>query len=370
MNNWSPTILRVGETAIKVHVSFVLLLAFEAWVWREQGIEGMLFGMGLTLLLFTCVILHELGHALAARSVGIPVTEILLLPIGGIAFLSRLPRKPLHELWIAAAGPLVNVAIALVLAPFAWQADFTFSLPAPGTALSWQTVILAMFTANVMLVLFNLLPAFPLDGGRILRALLSLFAHERTATTTATIIGQAVAVIIGVLGIMSGNVLLALTAVFIFISANNEKSETNARTVLETRRVGDAYNRHAITLAPNDRVSRVVEFILTSYQPDFAVMQGRTLLGIVTRDDVMDAMANDPRDLYVAGIMDRDILRVAHTMTLDEVRVTLLTNKQPVAAVYEHETYLGLISLTDIAEALAVIDYVERQKLLVHDYTV
>ncbi len=362
--NWSPTILRIGDIAIKMHVSFLLLIGFEAWRWREQGVTGMLFGVGLILLLFVCVVLHELGHALAAKSVGIPVREILLLPIGGLAFLTRLPRKPLHELWIAVAGPLVNVVIIIALLPFAIGESLTYVLPGPEVTPSVNATISALFTANVMLVLFNMLPAFPLDGGRILRALLALFAGERTATNIATLIGQAVAVIIGVLGVLSGNFLMVLTAAFIFLSAGNEKAETRTRTMLETKMVGDAYNRHALTLTPADRTSRVVDLILTSYQPDFAVMQGNQLLGIVTREDVLNSLSQEPNDVYVASIMQRNVLRVPHSMTLDEVRNIIAANEGQVAAVYHDQEYLGLISLTDIAEALAVIDYVERQKQL------
>jgi Zn-dependent protease/predicted transcriptional regulator len=367
--NWSPTILRIGDIAIKMHVSFLLLIGFEAWRWREQGVGGMLFGVGLILLLFVCVVLHELGHALAAKSVGIPVREILLLPIGGLAFLTRLPRKPMHELWIAIAGPLVNVVIILVLFPFVMTDTLTYILPGPDVTPSLDTALSALFTANVMLVLFNMLPAFPLDGGRVLRALLALFSGERTATNIATLIGQSVAVIIGVLGVLSGNILMVLTAAFIFLSAGNEKAETRTRTMLETKLVGDAYNRHALTLSPADRTSRVVDLILTSYQPDFAVMQGNQLLGIVTREDVINTLSQEPNDVYVASIMQRDFLRVPHTMTLDEVRNVIGTSDSQVAAVYRDQEYLGLISLTDIAEALAVIDYVERQKQLAQPST-
>lgn len=362
--NWSPTILRIGDISIKMHISFLLLIGFEVWRRSDQGISNILFGVGLILLLFACVVLHELGHALAAKSVGIPVQEILLLPIGGLAFLTRLPRKPLHELWIAVAGPLVNVAILLVLLPFVHDQPLTYTLPGSEVTPSIDAALQALYTANVMLVLFNMLPAFPLDGGRVLRALIALFSGERTATNIATIIGQSVAVILGVFGVLSGNFMMVLTAVFIFLSAGNEKAETRTRTMLETKLVGDAYNRHALTLSPADRASRVVDLILTSYQPDFAVMQGNQLLGIVTREDVMYALSQNPDDVYVAGIMQRDVLRVPHTMTLDDVRNVLNGNDSQVAAVYREQEYLGLISLVDIAEALAVIDYVERQKQL------
>lgn len=363
--NWAPTIVRIRDISIKMHITFVLLLAFEAWMWSAHGIAGIAFGVGLTILLFTCVVLHELGHALAARSVGIPVREILLLPIGGIAYLTKLPRKPSHELWIAAAGPLVNVVIALVLLPFVGTDAAFLDFPGPDSAPSLDLLLSGLYSANVMLVLFNLLPAFPLDGGRILRAGLAMVLSERTATTYATVIGQGVAVVIGTIAVLSGQIFLAITALFIFFSAASERGETRARSLLETRRVGDAYNRMALTLSPADRISRVVDLILTSYQPDFAVLQGNTILGIVTRAHVLEALSAEPGDGYVAGIMTREFVRVPHTLTLDEVRSTLSAAHQDVAAVFNGSEYLGLVSLVDIDEALLVIDSVERNAALV-----
>jgi Mg/Co/Ni transporter MgtE len=215
-----------------------------------------------------------------------------------------------------------------------------------------------------MLVLFNLLPAFPLDGGRILRAGLAMIMSERTATTYATVIGQGVAVVIGTIAVMSGQIFLAVTALFIFFSAGSERGETRARTLLDTRRVGDAYNRKALTLSPADRTSHVVDMILTSYQPDFAVMQGNAILGIVTRAHVLEALSTEPVDQYVAAIMNREFVRVPYTMTLDEVRMTISAASDDVAAVFNGKDYLGLVSLVDIDEALAVIDYVDRNKSL------
>ena len=368
--NWSPTIFRIKNIPVKMHVTFLLLLGFEAWSWRSHGYMGMLFGIAITMLLFACVILHELGHALAAGVVRIPVREIMLLPIGGVAYLARRPRKPVHELLIAVAGPMVNIGIALLLFPFVQSTNLSSSmwitaLPGPDVLPSWTVAVSSLYVANVMLVLFNMLPAFPLDGGRVLRALIAMVASERQATTIATMIGQGVAVVIGLIGILYGNVMLPLTAVLIFLSAGNEHSESQARTMLETRLVGDAYNRNAITLSPADKTSRVVDYILTSYQPDFAVIKANSLLGIVTREEVMNTLANDPSDVFLAGIMQRDFIKVAHTFTLDEVRTTIVAaNNGEVAAVYRGEEFLGLVSLTDIAEALAVIDYVARQKTL------
>jgi predicted transcriptional regulator len=150
--------------------------------------------------------------------------------------------------------------------------------------------------------------------------------------------------------------------VFVFFGAGQETAEAEAKTVLTTLRVGDAYNKHALTLAVGDRVSRVVDYILTSYQPDFAVLQGRNPIGIVTRNDVLAALATHTGDKFVTEIMQRDFLKVEASKSLDEVRRAMGENDSRIAAVYGGANYLGLISLEDIAEAFAVQTFVQRQK--------
>jgi Zn-dependent protease/CBS domain-containing protein len=316
------------------------------------------------LALFTCVVLHELGHSLVAQRYGIPVREIILLPLGGIALLGRNATKPLQELLIAAAGPLVNVGIALVLAlvgaglldviRFDSRAlqDLSGS-PSLGTALNW------LLYANVSLVLFNLIPAFPLDGGRILRALLWMGFGVRRADQIASFLGQAIAIVLGVYGITSGNLILALIAVFVFFGAGQQNAEGQARTVLATHRVGDAYNRHVLTLSPADRVSQAVGYLLTSYQPDFAVIHGGAFRGVVTRDAVLRALASGGPDTYISGIMEREVQRVEATRTLDEVRELMAERGIRIVAVYSGESYLGLVSQEDIAEAFVVLRSLE-----------
>jgi Zn-dependent protease len=328
-----------------------------------------LFGVGLILALFLCVTLHELGHGLAARFYGIPVREIILLPLGGVALLGRNPSKPLHELVIALAGPLVNVVIAvlLLLVTGAGVAlgglDSTTLMdanqpPSVGLLLIW------LLQANIALVIFNMIPAFPLDGGRVLRAVLAMVMPAQRATAIATMIGQGLAVLLGVYGVLSGNFMLVLVAVFIFFGAGQENVEGQARTVLTTLRVGDAYNKYALTLQIGDRVSKVVDYILTSYQPDFAVLQGSALIGIVTRDDVLRAMASDPQDQFVTMIMRREVQRIDANASLDTARQQMSEQNNRVAAVYGGETYLGLLSLEDIAEAYAVLAFQQRQQEL------
>lgn len=368
---WSFPVARVAGIDIKIHITFFLIVILGAiGGGTVHGAAGAVFGAVLVLLLFLCVTLHELGHGIAARAFGIPVREIILLPLGGLALLGRNPSKAWHELVIAAAGPLVNVLIAGILLAVTGTA-LAFGVfdmdalqmeagafPAP----SLQGLLVWLLQANIMLVLFNLIPAFPLDGGRIFRAALAMLIGQRRATRIATLLGQGIAILLGIFGIVSGNFLLALVAVFIFLGAGQENAEGQARTMLVTMRVGDAYNRHALTLQIGDRVSKVVDYILTSYQPDFAVLQGGRPIGIVTRDDVLRALASDPRDLYVTGVMQREIVQVPSSATLDEVRQLMNERSTRVVAVYEGDAYLGLVSIEDIAEAYAVLAFLQRQQ--------
>lgn len=368
---WSYTVARVSGIDIRIHATFALILALGAFQWGfpkgldgESSFAGAVFGMGLMILLFACVVLHELGHSLVAQRFGLTVREIVLLPIGGVARLEKNPEKPLHELLIALAGPLVNVTIAVLLF-FAGGVALNFGLveaqslltadgpPTLATLWGW------LFLANVGLAVFNMIPAFPMDGGRVLRAALAMRLGFSRGTQIATVIGQAVAFAFGLFGVLAGNFLLVIVALFVFMGAGQERAEEQARTVLTTLRVGDAYNKHALVLSPGDHVSKVVDYILTSYQPDFAVVQGRSFLGVVTRDDVLKALATETNDLYVAGIMKRDVLTVDARQGLDEVRRLMGDKGERIAAVNDGETFLGLVSVEDIGEALVVSSFVQ-----------
>jgi stage IV sporulation protein FB len=226
-------------------------------------------------------------------------------------------------------------------------------------------MLLWLLAANISLVIFNLIPAFPLDGGRIFRALLAMGIGYPRATRIAAIVGQIAAVGLGIWGLTSGNVLLILVAVFIFLGAGQEAAAPpNGTAVLKTMRVGDAYNKHALQLQIGDRVSKVVDYILTSYQPDFAVMQGSNVLGIITRDDVLRNLAVDPSDRFVTEIMQRNLLRIDANKTLDEARQMMAESGARVAGVFDNQLFLGLVNADDIGEAFAVLTFVQRQQAL------
>ena len=354
---------RLGSLAgidFKLHFTFPLILLMGAMQWSSpHGLPGAAFGALLMLALFVCVALHELGHALAARGFGIPVREIVLLPIGGVALLERNPRRPLHELVIAVAGPLVNVVIAVGLILFlgkggSFPADPEALVRATQEGLTLATLLHWLLVANLSLVLFNLIPAFPMDGGRMLRAVMAMFLGFRQATRVATGVGQVLAEGLGVWGLMQGPIMLALVALFVFLGAGQERAAEEARTLLSSLVLGDAYNKHALTLAPADRVDRVVDYLLTSYQPDFAVLHGDHLLGVVTKERVLRSMATGEGNGYVTSIMDREVPRFPPHLSLAEVQERMEQAAVSVAAVFENDRFLGLVNLDDLREALQI----------------
>jgi Zn-dependent protease/predicted transcriptional regulator len=364
--SWAFRVARVAEIDIKVHVTFFIILLLAAFQWGSNTgtAAGALFGVALMILLFVCITLHELGHSLVAQRFGIPVREITLLPLGGVAQLTKNPERPLHELLIAAAGPAVNIVLAAVLALIVGLnsgvlLDGQGLLPDDTTSTSFGAMARWLLAANISIVLFNLIPAFPLDGGRILRALLAMRLGMPRATRIASVIGQIIAIGLGIYGVVSGNFVLTLIAVFIFFGAGQENAVAQSKTVLTTKLIGDAYNKHALTLQTGDRVSRVVDYILTSYQPDFAVMQGDKPAGIVTRTDVLRTLSMSREDLYVGEIMNRDFARLDASTSLDAAREQLNTANTRVAAVFRGDAYLGLISQEDISEALTVLTFVQ-----------
>jgi Zn-dependent protease/predicted transcriptional regulator len=362
---WSFRIARIAGIDVRIHFTFFLIILLGATYWGQSGPLGWAFGTLVILLLFLCVTLHEFGHSLVAQRFGIPVREIVLLPIGGVAMLERNPSRPLHELLIALAGPAVNILIIAVLVPVILAIQL---LPGrehmrPEALIMGQlkpsllTLLVLLVNANFWLAAFNMLPAFPLDGGRVLRAVLGFFMSFPRATRIAATVGQALAVVLGMVGFMYGNLVLVFIAVFIFLGAGAESMHAQARTVLATSRVGDAYNKHALVLTADDRISRVVDYLLTSYQPDFAVLHGRQLLGVVTREDVLQYLANNRYDKYVTEILREDVPRVDFRATLEEVRDAMAAKSSRVAAVYDGDIFLGLVSAEDIAEAYAILRF-------------
>lgn len=351
---WSIKLGRIFGINIQVHVTFFLILIWGAL--NFGGGAGPGYGLLVTMALFTLVLLHELGHSLAAMAYGIPVRDITLLPIGGVARLERMPEKPLQELVVALAGPAVNVALAVVLAPIvlgmaAAQAD-PLALISMRSQGGLPGLLSFLLIANVSLALFNLIPAFPMDGGRIFRAGLGLFLDFPRATRLAVIVGRVLAVGLGMFGIFTGQFFMALIALFIFTASGQEGAAVSAKSLLHSVRVGQALSRNTLTLSPNATVGQAASIAMRGDRSDFAVLDpySRQLLGVVSSSDVAQAVEGDRWYSPMSDIMRpaERVPRVTTNTPLSELQDILAQASSRVAAVYDGPFFQGLISLDDV----------------------
>ncbi|HEX9705223.1 MAG TPA: site-2 protease family protein [Gemmatimonadales bacterium] len=303
---WSWRIGRIVGIDLYMHLTFLILVGWVAvrHYLARQSVADALIGVAFILCLFAIVVLHELGHALTARRFGIPTRDITLLPIGGVARLERMPEDPKQELLVAVAGPAVNVVLAailfLVLQLGAGPTPLTDLAQVGGNFLS------QMLWVNVSLVLFNMLPAFPMDGGRVLRALLAMRMDYARATQIAAIIGQAMAVVFVVAGLVTGNPFLVFIALFVWMGAAGESTMVQMRSALGGIPVQKAMVTDFRVLAPQDPLGRAVEHVLSGFQQDFPVVDQGRVAGVLTRADLLKALAGRGQEGRVGDVMRRD----------------------------------------------------------------
>jgi Zn-dependent protease/CBS domain-containing protein len=359
--SWSFRLLRIQGIDIRVHVTFVLILIWAAYYWSvvvDDGLRGAIFGVIATLLLFVCVTLHELGHSFQAKAYGIDVEDITLLPIGGLARLGQIPKDPKQEFRIAVAGPLVNVVIAvLLIAVTVILGRDTFT--SPGALIrSMQTgdvgaLLDYLLFANIALVLFNIIPAFPMDGGRILRSLLAMRISHARATQIAASIGQAMALLLGLFGFATGNFFLILIAIFIWFGAGQENAMVQMADVLGGALVGQVMSRAPHTLGPNETLQQAVALTLTTTQSDFPVIdRDGYVTGILTLDGLLKGL-QERADGRVAEAMRHDALVARPDERLTEAQDRLATSGQRTMVVLDNSGHLvGMLTAADIAEAL------------------
>ena len=296
---WSFQLARIAGIDVRIHATFFLLLAWFGFVYYAEGGYGaMVVGLSFIILLFVCVVLHEFGHALAARAYGINTPDITLLPIGGVARLERMPDKPWQELVVALAGPAVNVVIALglyvVLGRFFGMGDLQEMAEGSGNLL---TKLLAI---NVILVVFNLLPAFPMDGGRVLRALLAMRLKHARATAIAAFIGQGVAVLFGLFGLFGGNPFLIFIAVFVFFGARAEASFAAYKENAEETHVAAIMRAMGPVLAPGMKVAEAAGLAMSGHAGLLPVADSSLrLLSVLPPSALAGALRWDP-----AGTID------------------------------------------------------------------
>jgi Zn-dependent protease/CBS domain-containing protein len=350
---------------IKMHVTFPLILVLAAvqFGFLSTGgfsLSGAAFGVVVTLLLFVCVVIHELAHSLVAVHIGFPVRDIVLLPLGGVAQMERMPEGPAQEFLIAIAGPLSNVVIAGVLIvvglllPVNLVRDLWRLLTNP-TRLGWQDTLPYLIIINFSLAAFNLIPAFPMDGGRVLRALLATMVPRVRATAVAVRVGQGLAWILGLVGLLNSNFFLMLIAIFVYSGAAQEGRMVHVRDVLQGLRVRQAFSRRALALSPDDPVSRAADLTLESFQADFPVCDEGQLVGLLTHTDVIRALKQRQPETPVRAVMRTEFPVIRLNDELLEIHRQMTEAGLDALPVVEGEQFLGLLTRRDVNEVYQLL---------------
>ncbi len=350
---WAWRIGTVSGIDVFIHATFVLIIG---WVglsyWQQtQSLAGTLEGILFTIILFGFVVAHEFGHALTAKRYGVKTRDITLYPIGGVARLERMPEKPVQEFWVAVAGPAVNVFFAALL--FIWLLITGTLSPLSNINLTSGSFIERLMIVNISLVLFNLIPAFPMDGGRVLRALLAMRMEYTQATSIAASIGQGLALVFGFVGLFA-NPFLVFIAFFVWIGAAQESSMVQMKTSLGGIPVKKVTITHFDTLSTNDTLARAVELILAGSQTDFPVVDNERVVGILRRDEVMAALSRQEMHMPVERIMRRDFEAADSREMLETAFARLQSCSCRTMPVTENDRLVGLLTTDNIGEFLMI----------------
>jgi Zn-dependent protease len=351
---WSLELGMVAGIRVRVHASFAILLAWVALgrLVEEGTAAAAIGGILFTLTIFGTIILHELGHALMARRFGYRTRDITLLPIGGLARLDRLPEEPRQELLVALAGPAVNVAIAACLAALLLAVGGEVLPPLDGA--SRVPFGAALLWTNVGIAVFNMIPAFPMDGGRVLRALLAMRLGFLPATQVAAAVGRSIALLFGAAGLVV-NPFLVLIALFVWFAAGQEASLARLRSTLRDIPVRAALIEEVRTLAPDDLVGEAARAALAGFQRDFPVVDDdERLLGLLTREELVSALARGRLDAPVASVMRAEVRAARPDEKLEAAIMRLGPSDGRTIPVVEEGRLAGVVTLDQIEEILVL----------------
>lgn len=336
-----------------VHTTFLLIVAWYGFIyWQQTGtLLGALEGMAFILLLFAAVTLHEYGHALTARKFGVHTRDITLYPIGGVARLERMPEKPIQELWVALAGPAVNVVIAIIL--FGWLVFTNSLVPLRELTLATGSFIERLMIVNIFLAVFNLIPAFPMDGGRVLRAILAINMDYVRATQIAASVGQGIAFLFGFIGLFS-NPFLLFIAFFVWMGASQEASMVQMKNALGGIPVTRAMLTDYESVSPRDTLSRMAQLVLAGSQRDFPVVEEGRVLGLVTRDDFLKALTQHGEHWPVTQVMRVNLPVLDSYEMVETALMRLQESGVPVLPVTHNGELVGMITPENITEYLMI----------------
>ncbi len=367
---WSFKVGRIFGIELRVHITFFLIVLYFAYIWGvgyEQGWQGAVYGAFLISMLFICVVIHELCHSRMAQHYGADVASITLLPIGGISLLKNMPEGSSKEFWVTIVGPFSNIVIATLLAP----ALFLVPNPVDGpfgafknadvlTGISAQGFVSYMLLINLLLAVFNMLPAFPLDGGRVLRSVLAQRMSYVKATRIAVTTGQLFAFALGIAGLLLGAWLLLIIAIFIYMGAEQEGAGAEVKTVLSRLTVGQAVEAGAKVLSPEQTLGDVVSIALHSFQEDFPVLDGDSIAGVLTRANLIGGLHKFGPDAVVSQVMEKEFPLVEASALFSEVYEKMNSSGIKAVPVVEAGKLVGMVTLEHLSEVFMLLSSTDK----------
>ncbi len=357
---------RIAGIRLEVHWTFLLIILWAVYVGWSQGgnTESVFWTIAFVLILFVCIILHELGHSLTARRYGISTKKITLLPIGGVASLERMPEDPKQELLVAVMGPVVNIVIAFFLYFFIRSQLVVFQNPEEAEAM-FQVInggnfLLYLFITNIMLVVFNAIPAFPMDGGRVLRAILSFSMDRVRATQIAANLGQVIAVLFFFLGLMY-NPFLIFIALFVYFGASGEYMMIRHMSLLKGHKVREAMMTEFTTLQTEDTMEKVGSVLLSGTERHFVVVgPSGEVAGVLFNEDITEAFQNKQTQQSAGDLMKKDFLMVSPHEDLSTIYRKVQGRQLSFFPVMENGFLIGTVDMENINEFMmiqAALDY-------------
>lgn len=347
---------KVAGIGIFIHWTFSLIILFIIFMnYRAgQNTTQIIWSVVFILCIFITVLLHELGHALAAKNYNIKTKDITLLPIGGLARLERIPEKPIEELIVAFAGPLVNIALAFITALFISIPEDTGKLMAElSNGVNANNFFLNFFLVNFWLAIFNLIPAFPMDGGRVLRALLSFKLPRNVATRIAARIGQFLALAFIILGFFTSPFLIFI-GVFVIIGAQIEADYTESKFILKGFKVQDVVMKDYQTINSDEKIKKAVELLLDSQNKNFLITENDIPVGTLNRDQIIMALSKKGDEEFIYNVMDRNLIILESNSLLENVFELIQQNKSTLMLVMENNKLIGTVDIENILEFILI----------------
>lgn len=352
--NYALTLGKPFGIKISVHWTFLLLILWVVVVNARQdvGITQILTSIFFILTLFVCVTLHELGHALAARRYGIETKSITLLPIGGMANIQEMPKKPKQEIIVTLSGLVVNVIIAfLLLATIYLIPGYNFD--ASFETITSQNFLILLMYINLFIVAFNLIPAFPMDGGRILRAILSLRYDRIKATKYSMMSGQVFGVVFAIIGVFI-NPFLFIVGMFVVIGARLEYSQLKFRSFLYDYVAKDILIKDYSVVDPGDALKEAVDLLLKSQKTGFLVKENDEVKGLLFKDDIIKGLSKYHEDVNVRQVMTTDFEPVEASTSLRDIFQIMQQKKMQMLPVFENKRLIGVIDMESIHEFIMI----------------